>query len=116
VLPYFKKLEDNERGVSHYHGVGGPQKVSDLRLRRPIAEHFIKAASETGIPLNDDYNGVSQEGVGYFQQTAHKGFRWSTARSFLRPAKNRSNLTVITRAQVSGLLIKDKVAKEITYR
>jgi choline dehydrogenase len=116
VLPYFKKSEDNERGADRYHSVGGPQKVSDLRLRRPIAEHFIKAATEMGIPLNDDYNGESQEGVGYFQQTAYNGFRWSTARSFLRPAKKRSNLTVITRAQATGLILEGKIAKGITYQ
>ena len=85
VLPYFKKSEDNERGEDKFHAVGGPQKVSDLRLRRPIAKHFIQAAVEQGIPFNQDYNGAEQEGVGYFQQTAYKGFRRSTAKSFLRP-------------------------------
>ncbi len=89
VLPYFKKSEDNERGVDQFHAVGGPQKVSDLRLRRPIAEHFVQAATECGIPLNEDYNGASQEGVGYFQQTAYRGLRWSTAKGFLRPARKR---------------------------
>jgi choline dehydrogenase len=82
VLPYFKKSEDQERGASEFHGVGGPLKVSDLRLRRPIADHFIAGAKDIGIPFNEDYNGAVQEGVGYFQQTAHKGFRWSTARGF----------------------------------
>ena len=57
VLPYFKKSEDQERGADEFHGVGGPLKVSDLRLRRPIADMFIKAAVETGIPENKDYNG-----------------------------------------------------------
>ena len=95
VLPYLKKSEDQERGADQYHGVGGPLKVSDLRLRRPIAEYFIQAATQVGIPLNHDYNGERQQGVGYFQQTAHKGFRWSTAKGFLRPARKRSNLTVM---------------------
>ncbi|MCB1758111.1 MAG: GMC family oxidoreductase N-terminal domain-containing protein, partial [Gammaproteobacteria bacterium] len=62
VLDYFKKSEDQERGADAFHGVGGPQKVSDLRLRRPIADFFIKAAVQTGIPLNPDYNGANQEG------------------------------------------------------
>jgi choline dehydrogenase len=105
VLPYFKKSEDNERGSDEFHGVGGPQKVSDLRLRRPIAEHFIRAATEIGIPFNQDCNGVSQEGVGYFQQTASNGFRWSSAKSFLRPVKHRSNLKILTNAQVTRLLM-----------
>jgi len=116
ILPYFKKSEDNSRGADEFHGVGGPQKVSDLRLRRPIAEHFIKAATEIGIPLNEDYNGAEQEGVGYFQQTAYQGFRWSTAKSFLRPAKKRDNLKVITRAQVTSLMLEGKRVTGINYR
>jgi len=104
VLPYFKKSEDQERGADKYHGVGGLQKVSDLRLRRPIADMFIKAAEQIGIPFNKDYNGETQEGVGYFQQTAYKGYRWSTAKGFLRPAKKRTNLTIITRAHTSRVI------------
>ena len=104
VLPYFKKSEDQERGADEYHGVGGLLKVSDLRLRRPIADMFIKAAEQIGIPFNKDYNGAVQEGVGYFQQTAHKGFRWSTAKGFLKPARNRSNLTVLTHAHTSRII------------
>lgn len=115
VLPYFKKSEDQERGADHYHGVGGPLKVSDLRLRRPIAELFIAAANQTGIPLNDDYNGERQEGVGYFQQTAHKGFRWSTAKGFLRPARRRANLTVLTKAQTTRVLFDGDRAVGVTY-
>lgn len=116
VLPYFRKSEDNQRGEDFYHGVGGPQKVSDLRLRRPIAEHFIRAATEIGIPLNPDYNGSQQEGVGYFQQTAYRGMRWSTAKSFLRPALRRSNLELLTRAQVSGLILEGKTVTGVRYR
>lgn len=111
VLPYFKKSEDQERGANHYHGVGGLLKVSDLRLRRPIADMFIKAAEQIGIPFNKDYNGETQEGVGYFQQTAHNGFRWSTAKGFLRPAKTRSNLSVITKAHTSRILFDDSADK-----
>ncbi len=115
VLPYFKKSEDQERGASEYHGVGGPLKVSDLRLRRPIADYFIKAATQTGIPLNEDYNGAKQEGVGYFQQTAHNGFRWSTAKGFLRPARKRANLKVITRAQTTRINLDGKRATGVEY-
>lgn len=115
VLPYFKKSEDQEHGADAYHGVGGPQKVSDLRLRRPIAEFFIKAATQVGIPFNKDYNGETQEGVSYFQQTAHKGFRWSTARGFLRPARKRANLTVLTRAQTTRLLFEGTKAVGVEY-
>lgn len=115
VLPYFKKSEDQERGASDYHGVGGPLKVSDLRLRRPIAEHFIAAAQDIGIPFNDDYNGATQEGVAYFQQTAYKGFRWSTAKGFLKPAKGRANLVVETRAQTTRVLFEGAQAVGVEY-
>lgn len=115
VLPYFRKSEDQERGASEWHGVGGPLKVSDLRLRRPIADHFIAAAQDIGIPLNPDYNGATQEGVGYFQQTAYKGFRWSTAKGFLKPARHRSNLTVATRAQACRVLFEGRRAVGVEY-
>ena len=115
VLPFFKISEDNERGADEFHAVGGPQKVSDLRLRRPIAEYFIRAATEIGIPLNEDYNGATQEGVGYFQQTAYKGLRWSTAKSFLRPVRHRRNLSLITKAQVSRLLLDGRSVTGVEY-
>ena len=115
VLPYFKKAEDQERGPSTYHGVGGPLKVSDLRLRRPIAEYFIAGARDIGIPGNDDYNGETQEGVGYFQQTAHRGFRWSTARGYLRPVRKRANLTVLTRAHTTRVLFDGKRATGVEF-
>jgi choline dehydrogenase len=116
VLPYFKKSEDQERGADEFHGVGGPLKVSDLRLRRPIADHFIAAATEIGIPLNDDCNGATQEGVGYFQQTAFKGLRWSAAKGFLRPARNRPNLIVQTRAQTMQVTFEGRRAVGVRYR
>ncbi|MFC7517491.1 GMC family oxidoreductase [Herbaspirillum sp. GCM10030257] len=116
ILPYFKKSEDQERGASEYHGVGGPLKVSDLRLRRRIADCFIEGAKDIGIPFNEDYNGATQEGVGYFQQTASKGLRWSTAKGFLRPARRRPNLQVITRAQTMRVLFEGKKATGVEYR
>lgn len=116
VLPYFKKSEDQERGADAYHGVGGPLKVSDLRLRRPIADHFIAGAMDIGIPFNRDYNGEVQEGVAYFQQTAHKGFRCSTAKAFLAPARRRPNLTVRTHAQTTRVLFEGKRAVGVEFR
>ena len=115
VLTYFKKSEDQERGASEYHGVGGPLKVSDLRIRRKIADLFIEGSVNYGIPRNEDYNGATQEGVGYFQQTAHKGFRWSTAKGFLKPARNRENLKVITKAHVNKLLFEGKRVTGVEY-
>ncbi|HTI17199.1 MAG TPA: GMC family oxidoreductase N-terminal domain-containing protein, partial [Trinickia sp.] len=115
VLPYFRKSEDQERGTDAYHGIGGPLKVSDLRLRRPIADHFIAAAQEIGIPFNPDYNGPTQEGVGYFQQTAYKGLRCSTAKGFLKPARERRNLRVETHAQAFRVLFEGRKAIGVEY-
>ena len=109
VLGYFKKFECQENGENEYHGVDGELKVSNLRLKREIAELFIKASQEIGIPYNPDCNGEQQEGVGYFQQTSFKGFRRSSYRSFLnRKIRNRKNLTIVTDTQISKLLFKDK--------
>ena len=109
VLPYFKKFECQENGENKYHGVDGELKVSNLRLRRKIADLFIKASEEIGIPYNPDCNGEKQEGVGYFQQTSFKGFRRSSYRSFLnRKIRSRENLTIITNTQISKLVFSDK--------
>lgn len=116
VLPYFKKSEDQARGASPYHGIGGLLKVSDLRLRRPIADRFVAAAQEIGIPFNEDYNGATQEGVGYFQQTAFNGLRWSTAKGFLRPAMRRKNLHLVTRAHLMRVIFEGKHAVGVEYR
>jgi len=104
VLPYFIKSEDQERGASKYHGVGGPLAVSNIKIRRELCDKFIDAAEQTGIPRNDDSNGASQEGVGYFQLTLNRnGTRCSTAVGFLRPALARENLTVKTHALVQKI-------------
>lgn len=116
VLPYFKKSECQERGADEYHGADGPLHVSDLRLRREIAERFIEAAKAAGIPENPDVNGANQEGVGYFQQTSYKGFRCSTAKAFLRPALKRSNLTLIKHAHCQRLLLEGKRVTGVEYR
>lgn len=104
VLPYFKKSEDQERGANKYHGTGGPLSVSNIRIRREICDRFIEAAEQVGIPRNDDSNGATQEGVGYFQLTMNRnGTRCSTAVGFLKPAMKRANLDVKTNAQVQNI-------------
>ncbi len=109
VLPYFKKFECQENGENEYHGVDGELKVSNLRLKREIAELFIQASQEIGIPYNPDCNGEQQEGVGYFQQTSFKGFRKSSYRSFLnRKIRGRKNLTIVTNTQISKLIFEEK--------
>lgn len=110
VLPYFKKSEDQERGADAFHGVGGPLKVTNMRFGRPICDAFVEACTEIGIPRNDDFNGASQEGAGYFQLNTHRGLRWSSARAFLRPIEGRENLTVVTNALVRRILFEDKRA------
>ena len=116
VLPYFIRSEHQERGASTYHGTGGPLKVSELRVRRAIADHFIQGAVEVGIPRNDDFNGAVQEGVGYFQQTAYNGIRCSTATAYLRPARRRANLTVLTGAHTRKVLFEGRRAVGVEFQ
>ena len=115
VLPYFKKSEDNERGASEYHGAGGPLAVSDIHEKNELMEAFIRAAAEVGIARNDDVNGATQEGVGYFQLTTRNGLRCSTAKAFLRPARTRPNLTVETGATARRILFEGKRAIGVRY-
>jgi choline dehydrogenase-like flavoprotein len=102
VLPYFKRSEDNERGESLYHGVGGPLSVSDGRSRHPYAAAMIEAAASAGIERNDDHNGAQQEGVGWFQATQRGGRRCSAAVAFL--ADCGANVEVMTDTHVSRVL------------
>jgi choline dehydrogenase len=104
VLPYFKKAESQQRGADEYHGGDGPLSVSDQTEPHELCEAFIAAGQQTGIPRNDDFNGASQEGVGYFQTTSRKGLRCSTAVGYLRPARKRPNLTVVTAALTTRIL------------
>lgn len=105
VLPYFKRAEDQERGESAYHGVGGPLSVSNMRLSRPICDAWVEAAQKAGYPYNPDCNGPVQEGVGYFQLTTRRGRRCSSAVAYLHPIKGRKNLEIITHAQTKRVVI-----------
>ena len=116
VLPYFKKAENQQRGANDYHGADGPLPVSDWRHHDPLSEAFVKAAAEVGIPTNPDFNGATQEGAGFFQTTTKRGRRASTARSYLRPAMQRSNLHVETEAQAQRLLFEGRRAVGVIYR
>jgi choline dehydrogenase len=98
VLPYFKRSEANERGESAYHGANGPMAVSESRSMHPLVDTMLEAARQAGHEHNPDFNGARQEGVGRFQLTQRDGLRCSTADAFLRPAQERPNLRVITRA------------------
>lgn len=113
VLPYFMRSEDNERGASDFHGAGGPVAVSENRSRNPMSEAFVEAALQAGHPGNEDFNGASQLGVGWFQLTQRGGHRESSATAFLHPALERPNLTVETHLQVHRLLLEKGAATGI---
>ncbi|WP_127143983.1 GMC family oxidoreductase [Pelagibacterium montanilacus] len=115
VLPYFRKAEDNVRLVDAYHGVGGPLRVSDPISPAPITARFVRAAQQAGLPFSHDFNGAEQLGVGYHQTTTRNGRRGSAAVSYLRPARDRSNLTIITRAQVHRIVIENERATAVEY-
>ena len=108
VLPYFRKSESQERGEDQFHGTGGPLSVSDLRYKNPLSLMFMEAARQLGLPANDDFNGASQEGVGFYQVTQREARRCSAAAAYLAPVRDRANLAVVTRAQVEKIVIDGK--------
>ncbi len=115
VLPLFKRAEDQENGADDLHGVGGPLSVSNPRDPHVLCDAFIQAAGERGIPFNPDFNGVQQEGAGYFQTTSRNGIRCSTAAGYLKQARNRQNLTILTHAHVSRIMFDGKRASAIEF-
>ena len=104
VLPYFKRGEDNERGESAYHGVGGPLAVSESRSMHPLVDAMLEAAVQAGYAPNPDLNGERQDGVGRFQLTQRDGRRCSTADAYLHPAAGRPNLEVTDCAFVERIV------------
>jgi len=116
VLPLFKRSERQERGADEFHGDEGQLSVSNMRLQRPICDAWVAAAQAAGYPFNPDYNGARQEGVGYFQLTAHKGRRCSAAVAFLKPARARPNLTILTRAAARRIVFDGRRATGVAYR
>ncbi|NLD56115.1 MAG: FAD-binding protein [Burkholderiaceae bacterium] len=117
VLPSFKQHEDHHRGPSEFHGAkpgnvtlpgggGGEWRVEKQRLRWDVLDAFAAAAQQAGIPATEDFNRGDNEGVGYFEVNQKNGWRWNTAKAFLRPAcESRRNFTLWTSAQVSRLLL-----------
>jgi choline dehydrogenase-like flavoprotein len=103
ALPYFKRSEDNVRGASEFHGVGGPLRVTEQRSPRPMDRGLLEACAAVGIPWIADYNGPEQDGASMFQVTQRNGRRWSTADAFLRPVLGRPNLDLRTKAMVLGV-------------
>ena len=116
VLPYFRKFETAEVGDSDIRGREGP-----IRVREPIEQHhlaqtFMDACEEMGLPRNPDYNGATQEGAGFFQYALGDGRRMSTARAFLKPARRRRNLKVVTKAMTTCLITENGRATSVRFR
>jgi choline dehydrogenase len=108
VLPFFKKAETWKGDAqSPLRGHNGPLSVSPTRLSRDVVDRWVDAAVASGYKRNNDYNAEDQEGVGYFQLTADKGRRCSSAVAYLNPAKNRKNLHILTNTQVEKIIFKD---------
>lgn len=119
VLPYFRKSENNSRGISKYHGSSGPLSVSDLKYVNPVTLDFIKSCMQCGYPDNPDFNGKTQEGVGLYQVTQKNGQRCSTSSGYLtHNVKNRKNLTIFTQSQVNRVKIenRDATGVEVTIK
>jgi choline dehydrogenase len=106
VLPYFKRHEDHWRGADDWHGAGGDWRSEKQRLRWDILDAWAQAAMQAGLPASDDFNRGDNEGVGYFEVNQKRGWRWNTAKAFLRPAcMRRPNFSLWTHTQVARLLI-----------
>ena len=113
VLPYFRKAEHFGPGGDESRGRGGPLNVEHMRERAELLDAFIDAAVDQGYPRNKDYNNGHQEGFGYFQVTQKNGERWSCARGYLDPIRNRPNLKIETEALTTKVLLKGKRATAI---
>jgi len=106
VLPYFKRSEAYWGGGSEFHGDEGLLSVNPVAKRLPVCEAFIDAVVQAGTPRNDDFNGVVQEGVGYYDANISGGIRHTTARAFLRKRNRPDNLTIVTGFDAGHLLFK----------
>ncbi|TPI41325.1 choline dehydrogenase [Mesorhizobium sp. B3-1-6] len=115
VLPYFKKLESNERGDDQFHGREGPVKIGEPAWRTELCDSYIEATAAAGLRRTDDFNGGEQEGVAYYQVTARNGRRSTTARSYLVPARHRSNLHIVTEAMTEQIVLEGNRATGVIY-
>jgi choline dehydrogenase len=115
VLPYFRRAEHNHRLTGPLHGNDGPLHVEDRRYTHELSRAWVDSAVAWGLKPSDDFNGEDQTGAGLYQVTCHDGRRWSTADAYLRPALNRSNLTVVTDALASRIVLSDGRATGVAY-
>jgi choline dehydrogenase len=114
VLPYFKRAEDQQRGADDRHGVGGPLAVQDMEPL-PVCDAFVAAAEQCGYARNADFNGVRQEGFGYYQLTTRNGRRCSAATAYLKPVRRRPNLKVISGALATRVTFDGRRATGVAY-
>lgn len=114
-LPYYKKAENQQRGANDFHGADGLLSVTDLRSPHVMSQAFVNACLETGMPHNPDFNGVTQEGCGFFQVTQKQGKRHSTATAYLKPVLARKNLTVQTSAPATQILFENQRAAGVEF-
>jgi len=116
VLPAFKAIEDNAAGADAWRGAGGPVHVTHCENAvHPLSQRYLTAAQQAGLPLNPDFNGAAQEGVGVYQINTKGGRRMSAARAFLRPAMRRKNVRVEINALATKILFEGKRAVGIEY-
>lgn len=118
LLPYFMRMETYPEGEPQRRGSLGPLKITNRGLRDPdpLSDAFLESCVQAGIPRNPDYNSGYPEGVSYLQQTAWNGRRISAARAYLRLAKNRANLDVITNALTTRVIVEGRRAVGIEMR
>jgi choline dehydrogenase-like flavoprotein len=114
VLPWFRRSECNERGADALHGGDGPLHVCDQRSPHAGSIEFVEAARNLQIPVNEDFNGVTQAGVGLYQVTQHQGERWSAARAYL--GTTRANLDIRIDVIAERVLFEDGRACGVAYR
>ncbi|OAN76882.1 choline dehydrogenase [Sulfitobacter sp. EhC04] len=115
TLPYFRKLESWAGGSDAFHGGDGPTGVENARWQTPLADAFIAAAMNTGLPRNDDFNGAKRDGVGYAPLDTRRGRRSSTSEAYIKPNRNRTNLHIITEALVTRILLEGRRAVGVAY-
>lgn len=115
VEPYFRKLENCAFDIDQQRGAKGPLSISKLQTEHPLAQPFKLSAGHAGLPHNDDYNSGDQQGVSAPQLTQKKGARFSAADAYLKPARGRANLTIISNAQVKRILIEGDRAHGVEY-
>jgi len=117
ALPYFKRHEDHYKGSDALHGAGGEWRIEKQRLRWDILDAFSQAAQQAGIPATDDFNRGDNEGVGYFEVNQRNGWRWNTAKAFLRPTCNaRPNFEMWTGTQVAKLVLETQAGADGTQQ